>query len=115
MTLLSITRGAATVAYGTDTFAAHLAAREQRLGLAADTHDTQTPETPCVITQDVTQVNPANQHTAPDVSAPDAAPPMGDMGQQGSRDAWGNVITSARRVGGMMADEMRRIEGGEAA
>ena len=75
-----------TTPYGTDTFAAHLAAREAALGI------TQT-------TQDITQANSAIGLCDGDADTPDAAPPSGDMGVQAVRcDAWGNVVTSAPRL-----------------
>lgn len=76
--------------YGTDDFAAHLAAREQRLGLAAGI--TQA-------TQDVTQVDRATGQCDGDTDDPDAAPPeppmgdmgdMGDMGADEKHDRWRN-------------------------
>lgn len=75
----------ATTAYGSATFAAHLAAREAALGI------TQT-------TQDVTQADCATGSCDGDASGPDAAPLMGDMGTR--RDRWGNVVTSAPRLDG---------------
>ena len=89
MTLLSITRGAATVAhYGTDDFAAHLAAREAALGLAGIAQTTQGVHKPI----------PQPGSASGSATDPDASPPMGDMGVK--RDAWGNVVTSAPRLDG---------------
>ena len=97
---------ATATAYGSPTFAAHLAAREAALGIP-------TPETPCVITQGVTQANPETGMANEGASDPDASPPpMGDMGQQGSRDAWGNAITSAPRLDGAYTFTSRTWEPG---
>ena len=89
MTLLSITRGAATVApYGTDTFTAHLAAREAALGIAQTTQElNKSIPQPGGVTADATDLNPQ-----------DASPPVGDMGVR--CDRWGNAITSAPRLDG---------------
>ena len=90
---MTLRRDALPTAYGTDTFAAHLAAREAALGLAA----LGIPQT----TQDVTQVDCATGPCDGDASAlnpQDAAPPMGDMGVK--RYDWGNAITSAPRLDG---------------
>ena len=99
MTLLSITRGAATVAYGSPSFAAHLAAREAALGIAQ-------------ATQGVHKTIPQPGSVTP--ADTDAAPPMGDMGQQANvrRDAWGNAITSAPRLDGAYTFVSRTWEPG---
>ena len=89
-----------TTPYGTDTFAAHLAAREAALGI------TQT-------TQDITQANSAIGLCDGDADTPDAAPPSGDMGVQAVRcDAWGNAITSAPRLDSAYTFTSRTWESG---
>lgn len=95
--------------YGTDTFAAHLATREQRLGLAADTTGAERASTNVLVVTQANSTHPASP-TAPDVSAPDASTPMGDMGLR--RDAWGNVVTSAPRLDSAYTFTSRTWESG---
>ena len=75
-----------TTPYGTDTFAAHLAAREAALGLAGIAQTTQGVHKPI----------PQPGSASGSATDPDASPPMGDMGVK--RDDWGNAITSAPRL-----------------
>ena len=77
-----------TTPYGTDTFAAHLAAREAALGLAGIAQTTQGVHKPI----------PQPGSASGSATDPDASPPMGDMGVK--RDDWGNAITSAPRLDG---------------
>jgi hypothetical protein len=67
-------------AYGCDDFTARLAAREAALGLA---------DAP-IIQELHKSIPPQSDNTAPADTAPDAAPPMGDMGH----DRWGNAYLS---------------------
>ena len=90
-------RTPATTAYGTDTFAAHVAAREAALGIAQTT-------------QDVTQADNTTGRCDETSDDPDAAPPMGDMGVR--CDRWGNVITSAPRLDGAYTFTSRTWESG---
>lgn len=91
---------ATTTAYGSPTFAAHLAEREAALGIAQTT-------------QDVTQADNTTGRCDETSDDPDAAPPMGDMGQANvRRDAWGNVITSAPRLDGAYTFVSRTWERG---
>ena len=84
-------------AYGSPTFAAHLAAREAALGI------TQT-------TQELHKRIAQPGSTPGDASDPDASPPMGDMGVR--CDRWGNAITSAPRLDGAYTFTSRTWEPG---
>ena len=83
---MTLRRDALPTAYGTDTFAAHLAAREAALGLAGITQNTQGVHKPI----------PQPGSASGSATDPDASPPMGDMGVR--CDRWGNAITSAPRL-----------------
>ena len=97
---MTLRRDALPTAYGTDTFAAHLAAREAALGLAGITQNTQGVHKPI----------PQPGSASGSATDPDASPPMGDMGVK--RDDWGNAITSAPRLDGAYTFTSRTWEPG---
>ena len=79
---------ATTTAYGSPTFAAHLAAREAALGLAGIAQTTQE------LHKSIPQPDGV---TPADAASPDASATW-DMGVR--RDAWDNVIVSGPRLNG---------------
>ena len=99
-----------TTPYGTDTFAAHLAAREAALGLAGIAQTTQGVHKPI----------PQPGSASGSATDPDASPPMGDMGQtetalspaEDARRRWGIVATSAPRLDGAYTFTSRTWEPG---
>ena len=98
---MTLRRDALPTTYGTDDFAAHLAAREAALGLAGITQTTQELHKPI----------PQPGSTPGDASDPDAAPHEPNMGDMGvKRDDWGNAITSAPRLDGAYAFTSRTWE-----
>ena len=88
-------------AYGTDTFAAHLAAREAALGIAP-------------IAQELHKNIPQPGGVTADASAPDAAPHepnMGDMGTAGHSETMLSPAEDARRRWGIVATSAPRLDG----